>query len=95
MEQLRDIKDETGPRLSPLNGARDYASDFQHIARDCNVLIALASVGANIDAPTSTMRSYVYRIRGAMYRIFGSMEPEDGDAPRYAQIYLYDTDEAT
>ena len=82
MEQLRDIKDPPGPLLSLFNGARAYASDFQHIDRGCNALLSFASIGANIDAPTSTRGSYVYRIRGAMYRRFGPMEPEDGAAPR-------------
>ena len=95
MAQLRDIQDPQGPLLSRINGARDYAYDFQHIARDFNELRAYASVGANIDARTSTSRSCVYRIRGAKFRRFGSTGPEDGDAPIYSKIYICDAVKAT
>ena len=37
----------------------------------------------------------MYRIRRTTYRRFGSVEPADGVAPRYAQSYLFDTAEAT
>ena len=95
MVKLPDIQDPPEPLLSLLKGTHEYASDFQKGARDLNALLSFASIGADVDAGAVGRGSYVYRIRGTMYHRFGSIEPEDGAAPRYAQIYLFDTEEAT
>ena len=34
----------------------------------------------------------IFKIQGKLYHSIGSLLPKEGHAPRYAQIYLYDTD---
>ena len=94
MVHLRDIQCPPEPLLSPRKGTREYVSYPQNGARDVGDLPSLASIGADIDAGAVGRGCYVYRIRGAMYRRFGPIEPEEGAAPKYAQIHLFDAAEA-
>lgn len=52
-------------------------------------------MGANIDRSLESSRGpYVYKICGQVYHRMGSLLPEEGKPPRYAQLYVYDsTDE--
>jgi hypothetical protein len=34
---------------------------------------------------------HTYRVQGAFYHMIGSMEPEEGQIPRFLQAYVYDT----
>ena len=95
MVQIHDILGPPDPLMSLLNGSREYASGFQNSARDFDALLSFASIGEDIDAPNASSGSYVYRIRGAICHRFGPIGPEAGVAPRYAQINLFDTSEAT
>ncbi|XP_021765519.1 uncharacterized protein LOC110730050 [Chenopodium quinoa] len=38
---------------------------------------------------------YVYRISGSNYHIIGTLLPEPGSGPNFAQLYIYDTDNET
>lgn len=34
---------------------------------------------------------YIYRLNGQNHHIFGSLIPDDGDIPKFCQLYIYDT----
>ena len=36
-----------------------------------------------------------FRIHGALHHLMGSLLPPDGQEPSYAQLYIYDAEEAT
>ena len=38
---------------------------------------------------------YVFRLHGQTYHRIGSLLPEAGAAPKFAQLYIYDTDNET
>nr|GEZ78648.1 DNA helicase PIF1, ATP-dependent [Tanacetum cinerariifolium] len=52
----------------------------------------MTSVGANIDKSINNGKGlYVFRISGQIYHWIGSMCPEEGQSPRFLQLYIYDT----
>ena len=81
--------------LSPLREAHGYPADFHADVREYNDLTSFASVGADLDLETLRRPgSYVYRIRGAMYRRIGSVSANDGVVRKFAKIYLFGTEAA-
>jgi Helitron helicase-like domain at N-terminus len=52
-------------------------------------------MGAKVDRSIESSRGpYVYKICGQVYHRIGSLLPEEGQMPKYAQLYVYDsTDE--
>jgi hypothetical protein len=56
--------------------------------------LSFASIGANVDAGLieRTDGIYTFRIHGTMYHRLGSLLPQPGEQPGFAQLYFYDTD---
>ena len=55
--------------------------------------MAFASFGAKIDEFKSKS-PYVFKIHGQTYHYTSSLFPEDGETPKYEQLYILDTKEA-
>nr|GEW28528.1 helitron helicase-like domain-containing protein [Tanacetum cinerariifolium] len=52
----------------------------------------MTSLGANIDNSVNNGKGpYVFRISGWIYHWIGSMCPDEGAAPRFLELYIYDT----
>lgn len=67
-------------------------SKFREQIRTYNSMFCFTSFGARIDHAINTGRSlYTFRISGQNYHRIGSMLPVEGDQPRYAQLYFFDT----
>jgi hypothetical protein len=62
--------------------------------RAYNSTLSFASIGANADAALieHTDGIYTFRIHGSMYHRLGSLLPQPGEQPGFAQLYFYDTD---
>ncbi|GKB13675.1 hypothetical protein Tco_0847598 [Tanacetum coccineum] len=55
-------------------------------------MFSMTSLGANIDNSINNGKGpYVFRISGQIYHWIGSMCPDEGVAPRFLQLYIYDT----
>ncbi|GJV71206.1 DNA helicase [Tanacetum coccineum] len=55
-------------------------------------MFSMTSPGANIDTSINNGKGpYVFRISGQIYHWIGSMCPEEGNVPRFLQLYIYDT----
>ena len=55
-------------------------------------MFAFTSLGGNVDHHVNSGRGpYVYRISGQNHHKIGSVLPMDGETPRFAQLYIYDT----
>jgi hypothetical protein len=50
--------------------------------------LAFASLGAKTDA------GLTFRIQGKLYHSIGSLLPEEGTKPKFAQIYFHDSESA-
>ncbi|GKC91255.1 hypothetical protein Tco_1151904 [Tanacetum coccineum] len=52
----------------------------------------MTSLGANVDSSINNGKGpYVFRVSGQIYHWIGSMCPDEGQQPRFLQLYIYDT----
>ncbi|GAU19177.1 hypothetical protein TSUD_198580 [Trifolium subterraneum] len=66
---------------------------FRENIRAYNSIFAFTSMGAKIDrAVNFRPGSYVYKISGQNYHRIGGLIPSDGKPPKFAQLYVYDTE---
>ncbi|GJV30357.1 DNA helicase [Tanacetum coccineum] len=64
---------------------------MEHI-RAYNQMFAMTSFGAKVDSSVNTGRGpYVFKVSGQIYHWIGSLCPEEGDHPRFLQLYIHDT----
>ena len=68
------------------------ASHFRKNIRAYNSLLACTSFGANIDETFQGRGVSNFKIHGQIYHRIGSLLPNEGQNPVYAQLYIYDTD---
>jgi len=55
-------------------------------------MFAFTSLGVDIDRSINTGRGpYIFRINGVVHHRIGSLIPDEGNRPQYAQLYIYDT----
>jgi hypothetical protein len=66
------------------------AKDFRQHIRSYNNALAFMSVGANLDTSVAQRGNYTYRLRGELYHRMGSLLPQLGEAPKFAQLYIND-----
>nr|GEZ25682.1 DNA helicase [Tanacetum cinerariifolium] len=65
---------------------------FMDNIRAYNQMFSMTSVGANVDKSVNKGKGpYVYRISRQIYHWIGSMCPDEGQSPRFLQLYIYDT----
>ncbi|GJX66620.1 DNA helicase [Tanacetum coccineum] len=65
---------------------------FMENIRAYNQMFSMTSLGANIDESINIgRRPYVFKISGQLYHWIGSLCPEEGEPPRFLQLYVYDT----
>lgn len=82
----------------PLEILLDYqgggcSRKFRDNIRVYNSMFAFTSIGANIDTEINRRPGpYVFRINGQNHHIIGSLLPADGHRPKFAQLYIYDTE---
>ncbi|XP_019413906.1 PREDICTED: uncharacterized protein LOC109325794 [Lupinus angustifolius] len=65
----------------------------QHI-RGYNHIFAFTSLGVHLDNNLATTGRgiYTFRAQGSIYHNIGGLHPNEGDRPRFLQLYIYDTD---
>ncbi|PWA88207.1 helitron helicase-like domain-containing protein [Artemisia annua] len=66
---------------------------FMSNIRAYNQMFAMTSLGANIDDSVNVGRGpYVFKVSGQPYHQIGKLCPDQGNDPRFLQLYIYDTD---
>lgn len=86
---------ETPPLLKYLLGADSgqKGSKFRKNIRAYNSMFAFTSMGGRVDASINRSKGpYVFRMSGQNYHHIGSLLPEVGKKPQFAQLYIYDTE---
>ena len=69
---------------------------FREHIRQYNSSLAFTSLGVEFDRHTvQGSGPAAFRIHGALYHLMGSLIPAEGQEPSYAQLYIYDPQEAT
>ncbi|XP_062006831.1 uncharacterized protein LOC133723982 isoform X2 [Rosa rugosa] len=75
--------------LDPKNRETTF---FRENIRIYNSMFSFTSMGATIDHGINNGSGpYVFKINGQVHHLMGSMLPLDGECPKYAQLYIYDT----
>ncbi|XP_074352245.1 uncharacterized protein LOC141691400 [Apium graveolens] len=66
---------------------------FKRYIRLYNSMFAFTSIGSRVDRSINSGKApYVYRLNGQNHHIFGSRIPNEGDKPKFYQLYVYDTE---
>ncbi|KAK1363299.1 putative helitron helicase-like domain-containing protein [Heracleum sosnowskyi] len=65
---------------------------FMENIRAYNCMFAITSLGVRVNSAINKTRGpYVFRVSGVNIHFIGSLVPEKGEKPKYAQLYIYDT----
>nr|CAD1844329.1 unnamed protein product [Ananas comosus var. bracteatus] len=74
-------------------GVSGKAKHFRQNIRTYNSMFAFTSFGAKVDNDINRKPGpYVFKISGQNYHRMGSLLPMDGHRPKFAQLYIYDTE---
>jgi len=73
-----------------FTGNEADAKDFRQRICSYNNALPFTSVGANLDTSVAQPGNYTYRLRGELYHRIGSLLPQLGEAPKFAQLYICD-----
>ncbi|KAL6598841.1 hypothetical protein ACP70R_046101 [Stipagrostis hirtigluma subsp. patula] len=66
---------------------------FLKSIRSYNSMFAFTSLGAKIDTGINKSPGpYVFKINGQVHHRIGSLLPDEGEPPVYAQLYIFDTE---
>jgi hypothetical protein len=86
---------EPPPLLQHLMCGREHADsqNFQSHVRIYNSMFAFTSPGMQLDSHIKKGRGPpTIRIQGQICHRIGSMLPVEGQGPKFAQLYIYDTE---
>ena len=89
--------DNPPPELLNLLSSQDDASKkFRDRIRNYNNALAMTSLGCDQDRAINRDGGgpYVFKVQGRLYHQTGPLVPRDGTNPVYAQLYIYDPQEA-
>ncbi|KAJ6951656.1 hypothetical protein NC653_040948 [Populus alba x Populus x berolinensis] len=77
--------------LNPNNGSS--SKKFRREIRAYNSMFAFTSMGAVVDhSVNSRPGSYLFKVNGYCHHLMGSLLPMDNKDPKFAQLYIFDTD---
>ncbi len=76
-----------------LTDANPYSKDFIKCIRNYNSALAFASIGAEV-SQMSGHGTYCYKIQEQIYHRISALHPNEGVRPKFAQLYILDSDEA-
>ncbi|KAJ1703901.1 hypothetical protein LUZ63_003680 [Rhynchospora breviuscula] len=91
------VLDNLNPTPSPLSELLDPLGgpDSRHFLdniRMYNSMFAFTSMGVQVDERINAGNApYVFRVSGQLCHLIGSLLPLDDEPPRFAQLYMYDT----
>ncbi|CAL9026294.1 unnamed protein product [Prunus brigantina] len=80
--------------LDPDKGPKSLL--FRENIRAYNSMFAFTSMGAKVDhSINSGQGPYIFKISGQVHHLMGSLLPLEGECPKFAQLYIYDTHNET
>ncbi|XP_038701878.1 uncharacterized protein LOC119998611 [Tripterygium wilfordii] len=92
--QFPFLKEAPEPLASLLNDHTSIQSSrFMKIIRTCNAAFAFTSMGGHVDMQINNSNGpYVFQLNGQNHHLIGSLIPDQGKKPCFAQLYIYDTE---
>ena len=90
------LDDPPSELLRLLSGQDDRAKKFRDRIRNYNNALAMTSLGCDQNGAINRDGGgpYVFKVQGRLYHRSGSLLPQPGSSPVYAQLYIYDPQEA-
>uniref|UniRef100_A0A0R0JLL6 ATP-dependent DNA helicase n=1 Tax=Glycine max TaxID=3847 RepID=A0A0R0JLL6_SOYBN len=86
-ERINKYKQTNKPRFDPKT------KNFQQYIRTYNLMFAFTSPGIKFDRSYNTEKGPpTFRIHGQTHHLIGSLLPIPNNPPKFAQLYIYDTD---
>ena len=77
--------------LDPLGGQRSKTLRTQ--IRSYNAMFAMTSMGGKVDNRVNDGRGpYIFKLNGQTHHRIGTLLPNKGEDPQFAQLYFYDTE---
>jgi hypothetical protein len=79
-----------------FTGQDEVSKTFRNSIRTYNYALAMTSVGRDLNYTINQDggEPYTFILQGQLNHLAGSLLPEEGIPPRYAQLYIYDPNEA-
>ncbi|GJZ91429.1 ATP-dependent DNA helicase PIF1-like protein [Tanacetum coccineum] len=70
------------------------SKNFKNNIRTYNSMFAFTSMGVKVDDSINRKGKgpYVFHLHGQTYHSMGSLLPKEGESPKFAQLYIYDTE---
>ncbi|KAL6554152.1 hypothetical protein OROMI_019825 [Orobanche minor] len=79
--------------LDLLSGKTPISNHFIKNIRSYNTMFAFTSLGGKIDSnPNMGTSPPIFKLHGQNYHLIGSLMPTEDQAPKFAQLYIYDTE---
>ncbi|GJR11205.1 putative PIF1 DNA helicase/replication protein A1-like protein [Tanacetum coccineum] len=76
-----------------ITNEHDKSGSFIENIRRYNSMFAFTSIGGKVDDTVNYGRGpFCYRIHGENYHRLGSLLPQTGKTPKFAQLYIFDTE---
>ena len=80
------------PLRNLMNGEDLRSKEFLEHIRQYNAAFAFTSTAVKMNQQVlSTSGPYAFVIHGELHHFMGSLLPEEGSSPRYAQLYIHDS----
>ncbi|CAH9106978.1 unnamed protein product, partial [Cuscuta europaea] len=75
-----------------MNDTDPKSKHFEDNYRSYNSMFSFTSMGGRVDKTINRGGSPpVFKLGGQNYHLIGSLLPEEGNVPKFAQLYIYDT----
>lgn len=79
--------------LLDLHQHREKGPKFKRAIRSYNAMVNFSSIGGKIDNTINRSRGpKIFCMSGINDRKMGSLLPNDGETPKFCQLYIYDTE---
>lgn len=76
-----------------LSGQSPQSNHFIKNIRSYNNMFAFTSMGGKIDNSPNTGNSPpIFKLHGQNYHLIGGLVPTENTTPKFAQLYIYDTE---
>ncbi|CAH9085626.1 unnamed protein product, partial [Cuscuta epithymum] len=76
-----------------IEGADERSKHFLENIRSYNSMFSFTSMGGRVEGNVNRGRSPpIFKLHGQNYHLIGSLLPPPGARPKFAQLYIYDTE---
>ena len=74
-----------------LHGDTAAGWEYRQNTRRYNSVFSMASSSANVQRPPEGGGIHSLTVNGTIHHLMSAMEPQGGNPPKFAQLYIFDT----